>query len=143
MLIRQPTLLPHLSDPLRFEKEESVRLFKNLLVINSSLDLSLARCLPDRTGISEVNLSIPESLRALSIIDETSIGRRVIPILGHLVNHPDKRISSTAALVVGKRIQSVDWAKRFLRPDHDDRLRANAIVFIWVVAMRTVGMRRN
>jgi len=70
------------------------------------------------------------SARALDILNETSVGRRLLPILSHLVDSSDPRTSEKATLFIGRRIQSVSWAARQLRRD-DPRVRANAVEAIW------------
>ncbi len=69
--------------------------------------------------------------RALDILDEISMGKRVVPILSHLTKHADHKISSKATLLVGKRIQNVAFAKRIIQEGTDPRVRANAIEAVW------------
>src|SRR5205823_1782944 len=64
------------------------------------------------------------------LLDETSQGRRLLPILGHLADSPDPQVSAKATLFIGRRVQSSVWAEQQLERD-DERVRANAIESIW------------
>ena len=103
--------------------------------------MKLARCLPNRHGVTDSQFSMSACDRALDVLDEASEGRRIVPILGHLVDHPLPTLSAKATLVVGRRVQSVAWAKRFLSKDRNPRDRANAIEALWGVDnSEAVGM---
>jgi HEAT repeat protein len=75
----------------------------------------------------------PESTRVartLTLLDEASPGRRLLPILGHLAHSTDPQISSKAVLFVSRRMQSAAWAAKQL--NHPDRrVRANAVQGLW------------
>jgi len=72
------------------------------------------------------------STRALDILDQTSCGRRLLPVVGHLVDHRNNRISAKATLFVGRRVQNPSWtAKQLTQPDA--RVRANAVEALWGV----------
>ena len=129
-LLSQAGLMGVLSDPTRLDKNRAVRVFRRLMKHDRSLDVRLAQTLPDRYSVSQ-RLDLPACERALDVIDHVSEGRRIVPILGHLVDHPIPWISAKATLVVGKRVQSVNWVKRLLTLDRSPRDRANALETIW------------
>ena len=131
LLLNQDGMLRMLAEPWRFTRGEAILLFSQLMASDRSLDVRLARCLPNRQGSVAPGFDVPPVERALDILDETSGGRRIVPILGHLVQHIESRISSKAALVVGKRVQDVAWTERQLRQGEDRRLGANAVEAIW------------
>jgi hypothetical protein len=131
-LVKQPTLFEQITDTWRYSKQQSVTLARRLLSVDPTLDTRLARALPGRNGGQGLQtLEGPKAERAIEILDEISEGRRVVPILNHLTDHPDLKISSKAALLIGKRVQNVDWAKRVIMDTRDPRLRANAIESVW------------
>jgi len=130
-LLRQPRLIEMLSDPVRLDKTASIRLFRLLMQHDRSLDIRLAQSLPDRFGASQIPVTPEVCGRALDVLDEVSVGRRIVPILGHLVDHPFPWLSAKATLVVGRRVQSVSWAKRLLTDDRNSRDRANALEALW------------
>lgn len=120
------------SDRLLFGKDEAIAIFRKLLTFDPGLDICLAKSLlrSDRRFAHE-SIDSDEIQRALDILDATSNGRRIVLILNRLVEHPDTRIASKALLVVGRRMQSVEWADRQITNEQDPRKRANAIETIW------------
>jgi HEAT repeat protein len=69
-------------------------------------------------------------VRALDILDQTSSGRRLLPILGHLPEAADARLAAKATLFVGRRVMNPAWSAKLLaRPE--DRIRANAVETLW------------
>ena len=131
-LLQQPDLMRRLTNPERLEKYASIRLFKILKQHDQALDVRLAQSLPSRYEKSSSELTLPGCGRALDVLDQASEGRRIVPILGHLVDHPAPLLSAKATLVIGKRVKSVAWTKRLLTTgDRNPRDRANAIEALW------------
>lgn len=137
LMQRQPSIFDQLMNPVYGSRQRSVHLLKRLLDVDPSFDLKLARRLPDRPGAYSCCDS-RSAARALEILDETSAGRRLLPILGHLVHSADIRISEKATLLVGRRLQNPEWAAKQLKRD-DPRVRANAVESIW--GLRSVRAR--
>jgi hypothetical protein len=131
LLMRQDQLFQRLANPSATSREQSVKLFRRLLEVDPSFDVKLARKLPGRSYWNQTDaFDSVRSARALDILDETSQGRRLLPILGHLPDSPDAAISAKATLFVGKRVQNPSWTKKQLqRPDQ--RVRANAVEALW------------
>ncbi len=131
-LIKHPNFFLALTDPWRYTVKQAVKLGRRMLEVDRTLDVRLARCLPGRNGhVGDCVLTGQMAERALEILDEISIGRRVVPVLNHLTRYPDVRISSKTTLLVGKRVQSINWVRRLIRSDVDPRVRANAIEAFW------------
>lgn len=131
MMLRHPFVLEEVADPARGPYRRSLTLFCRLAKVDLSFDVKLARKLPDRSGSNHAEaFDNPRSCRVLDVLNETSVGRRLLPILGHLVEHPDPEIAARATLFVGKRMQNAEWASRQLNRS-DPRTRANAIESIW------------
>jgi hypothetical protein len=95
------------------------------------LDVKLARLLPARSS-DDCPLDIDAILRLLSVLDEISAGPRLLMVIGHLTHHPDKRVASKAALLVGRRLRNRDWVERHLKST-DNRVRANVVESMWGV----------
>jgi hypothetical protein len=131
LLLKQQAALRHLTNPRLFSKPQSISLFRYLMKFEQSLDILLAGCLSGRSRTMSSYLPVTSGERALDILDATSTGRRILPILGRLVDYPDPRLSCKAVLLMGKRLQSVDWVKKFLDPAQVPRVRANVIESIW------------
>jgi hypothetical protein len=133
LLLRQDDLLDRIASPACSTREGAVRLFKRFLEVNPSFDVKLARRLPGRSHWNRAHaFDGVRSARALDILDETSRGRRLLPILGHLPDCEDSRISAKATLFVGRRVQNPAWTKRQLERK-DQRIRANAVEALWGV----------
>jgi hypothetical protein len=133
VLLRQEGSLRVLSDPQFCSRENAVFLFKRFLQIDPTFDVRMAQKLPDRRGSNWAEaLDAACSTRALDILDQTSSGRRLLPVVGHLVDHSSNRLSAKATLFVGRRLQNPSWtAKRLTQPDQ--RVRANAVEALWGV----------
>ena len=133
LLLHEDSSLEGLTDPEVGSREKAVNLFKRFLDIDPSFDVRLARKLPDRRGANWAEaLDPPRSTRALDILDQTSLGRRLLPVIGHLVDHSNNRIAAKATLFVGRRVQNPSWtAKQLTQPD--PRVRANAVEALWGV----------
>jgi hypothetical protein len=134
-LLKVPEVLNRLTDPWKFNLAQALILARRFLKVDLTLDIRLARRLPGRNGANGANsgdtLEGGAAERVLDLLDGISVGTRVVPVLNHLTNHPDKRISSKAALLVGKRVQSLAWATRVIAEGGDPRLRANAVESMW------------
>ena len=131
LLVKQPTLFKQLSNPWLFTREQAVVLSRRLMSVDPSLDVRFARQLPARNGVTDDTIEGQAAERALDILDEISLGKRIVPILSHLTRHPDHKISSKATLMVGKRVQNLAFAKRVIDEGTDPRIRANAIEAVW------------
>ncbi|MDQ6675709.1 MAG: HEAT repeat domain-containing protein [Acidobacteriota bacterium] len=131
LLVKQPTLFRQLSNPVLFTRPQAVILSRRLMSVDPSLDVRFARQLPARNGSTNDTLAGQAAERALDILDEISLGKRMVPILSHLSRHPDFKISSKATLLIGKRVQNVAFAKRLMAESEDPRVRANAVEAVW------------
>jgi hypothetical protein len=130
LLHQQSALLARLSNPLE-SKQKTIGLFQRVLAVDPAFDVKLARQLPDRVGNNHHEaLRGARAARTLDVLDATSRGRRLLPILGHLVDSDDPRTREKATLFVGKRVHSPVWAEKQLKRA-DDRVRANAVESIW------------
>jgi len=129
--IRQEAMFEYLTSPHASSRDNAVNLFRRFLDIDPSFDVKLAERLPNRRESNLTDaLDSVHSTRALDILDQTSRGRRLLPILGHLPNYRDNRISAKATLFVGRRIQNPLWTKKQL-VQPDQRVRANAVESLW------------
>ena len=129
--IRQEAMFSYLTSPEVSSRERAVNLFRRFLDIDPSFDVKLAERLPNRRESNLCDaLDSVRSTRALDILDQTSQGRRLLPILGHLPTYRDNRISAKATLFVGRRVQNPSWTKKQLS-HRDPRVRANAVEALW------------
>ena len=70
-----------------------------------------------------------KALRLLEILSAISTQVRVV-VIGSLLHHPDHRVRSKAALLVGQANQNANWVRQRM-DDEDARVRANAIQSLW------------
>ncbi len=131
LMVRQQGLFEFLSDPISGTRDKAIRVMRRMMAFDPSFDVRVARRLPDRAGLNHhTALHGRRATRVLDILDEVSSGRRLLPVLSHLVNSDDKNLSAKATLFVGRRMQSVQWTANLLR-HQDPRIRANAVESIW------------
>ena len=130
LVLRQDSLLRQLTSPAFSTREHAVNLFRRFLEVDPLSDVRLAQMLPGRNTHSPEILNGVQSARALDILDATSRGRRLLPILGHLPENGDPVISAKATLFVGRRVLSPEWTARQMSRSNQ-RVRANAIEALW------------
>jgi hypothetical protein len=126
-------ILKNLCNPALFTKQESVALAKRMSRVEPLFDLKLAKMLLADTDMPEAE-SAQEAqtvagLRLLEIMAEASDRGRSL-LLAQLLHHPNARVRSKAALLVGKSTKDAKWVSR--RMDvADSRIRANALEALW------------
>jgi len=131
LTLRFDDLTDYLADPTNAPRDVATKLLKRFLAVDPSFDVRLAHKLPDRVHAnSAIAFDSAKSTRALDILDETSRGRRLVPILGHLPASSDSKIAAKATLFVGRRVQSPAWSAKHLSST-DQRIRANAVESLW------------
>jgi hypothetical protein len=134
LMLRQDCVFDEVADPARGPLQRSINLFSRLCRMDTCFDVKLARKLPDRAGHNHAQaFDRGRCCRVLDVLNETSIGRRLIPILKHLVDSPDSAIAAKATLFIGRRIQSPEWAARQIARENPENVRAKAIESLWGV----------
>lgn len=129
VLLSTPLCMTCLSDPKAFTRQQAVQAARALLSSDHEFDVRLAREMPGRYG-ELGRLNGTSAARGLDILDEVSDGRRLVPILLHLVDHPDTSLASKATLTVGRRISNPNWIERRMATE-DPRMRANLVECLW------------
>ena len=132
LLVRTPGIFMELTDRWNLTREQAVKAAVRLQKVEPNFDIQMVELLPDRNNTPKPFALKGESAeRALELLDEISPGRRIVPMMRHLTDHSDANISSKAALLIGKRLQSVAWARRVIVESGQGRLRANAVETLW------------
>jgi hypothetical protein len=133
LMVREKSIFEKLSDPGDAAMARSQSVVQRLLAVDPSFDIKFAKQLPDRTGTNHKQaLTGARGVRAMEVLDKASASPQVVPIVSHLVDSDDPRLSAGTALFVGRRTKNPDWAERLL--DHgDSRVRANAVEALWGV----------
>jgi hypothetical protein len=131
-LARLPGVFQKLCDRWHLNRQQAIAVAKRLHRVDLNFDTRMSTLLPDRDNrFKPFALEGDYAERALEILDEISPGRRIVPIMRHLTEHPDSKIASKAGLLIGKRLQNLSWARRVVTESADPRLRANAIECFW------------
>lgn len=132
LLVKSPGVFEKVTDRWELTREQALSVSKRLHRADQNFDTKLTGLLPgEDNSYRPFALRGENAERALEILDEISPGRRIVPIMRHLTRHPDSKISSKAALLIGKRLQNLAWARRVITESTDARLRANAIETMW------------
>ena len=133
LLMHPASLFEFIAEPSQATRERAASLVRRILHHEPSFDVRLARQLPDRSGQNhKTAFHGVRGARIVEVLDEVSVGRRLLPVLYHLVDSTDSKLSERATLFVGRRVRTPEWATRQLRRP-DARGRANAVESIWGV----------
>ena len=131
-LLECPEFLIRLMQPGGFSRAHLVEICRELLTLDPTFDVRLARLTPTRWQ-DDSPLDEDGVLQVLDILNEISPGGRLILLLNHLTRHPNRHIASKATLLIGKRLRNQDWVDRQLE-SRDERIRANVVEGLWNVA---------
>lgn len=132
LMLRQQSVFEEVADPARGPLPRSINLFTRLWKVDGCFDIKLARRLPDRAGHNHAQaFDRGRCCRTLDVLNEVSVGRRLIPIVGHLVESLDRVIAAKATLFVGRRMQNPEWTARQITRENPEDVRANAVESLW------------
>ena len=122
-VIQDPAFLSWLTDVAGLSRNDRLKVCHRLMGIDPFFDVRLMRMLP-------ASENEDATLCVLDTLDEISPGARLIMTLSRLMRHPDKRVASKAALLLGRRVRNQVWVERHLGAE-DSRLRANVVEALW------------
>ena len=128
-LLDYPEFLIQLIRPDRFSRDRAVEAFRDFIKFDKRLDIRMARLVPGRNE-DKYQLEAPCIVRILEILNEISVGSKLVLMMNHLTGHPDPRVASKAILVMGRRIQNSSWAERHAKSE-DPRKRASVVEALW------------
>ncbi|MCX6629906.1 MAG: HEAT repeat domain-containing protein, partial [Candidatus Solibacter sp.] len=129
VLLESPAFVLYLTAPDRFDHATVIAICRDLLSLNPSFDIKLARLLPKRYS-DEHSLETATVLAILDILNEISTGPRLIPVLKHLEQHADERIASKVLLLLGSRLHNRHWLSKNLQTA-EPRARASLVESLW------------
>ena len=130
LLLQNTDFHLELCNPEKFSLLDAMSIARQAAGLDPALDLKLTQLLPRPDSASPDGPPGPDQNRVLKLLDAASAGTRLVPLISHLIDHPDGRVRSKAALLVGRRIQSARWVHRNLSQP-DPRVRANVIESLW------------
>lgn len=115
-----------LCNPSTLRLDEAVQLARAALSFNPVLEKVLMRCLLGANEPGALDDVFQE--RLLEIMAALSDGDRLLPPA--MLQHPNVRIRSKAALLIGRSQNNSRWLKKRMS-EADPRVRANAIEAVW------------
>src|SRR5579863_3716705 len=131
LLVQNGFLVQDLYNPQVFTRDVAIALARKIAQVQPHFDSGLARLLPGRDdGSPSVEGKMAE--RVLDLLDATSIGARLVPLINHLTQYSDMRLRSKAVLLVGQRLQDPRATEETLK-ELNPRVRANAVEALWGV----------
>ena len=135
LLLSQGLLLKVLCDPEIFSLEEAIRIAQRMLQVDPKFDVRLVRGLLPADGKTptqqlEQIVGTATGIQLLDILSEISDGTRILSTMTQLLEHPNSRIRSKAALLVGRSNKNHKWVQERMG-EPDARVRANAVESLW------------
>lgn len=125
LLLRENALHGALCDPALLSISQAAAIARLALVVDPHFGVDFARRLTSLEAINE-----QEAERILKIVEEVSDSMRIRPSLAPLLHHPNRRIRSKAALLIGRSNRNPELAAEQLS-DEDARVRASAVEAMW------------
>lgn len=120
-----------LCDPSFLSEEEACSLIERLRKIEPSVELNLFKGVFGVDCKGGLSLEKPDcGLRFLQVFGIKSNSMRLLPLVAQLLKHPNARIRSKAAVLVGKMSRQYEWLEQ-TRNESDERVRANALEALW------------
>jgi hypothetical protein len=129
-LLQFPEFLQQLFHSDRLERTQLIEICRALKEADDFLDTRLARLASGREDSSRLTPEIV--LRLLDVLHEISSGPRLVQMIGHLTRHPDERVASKAAMLIGHRLRNQNWVRVQLESG-DPRVRASVVEGLWGV----------
>jgi hypothetical protein len=128
-LLGCPEFLIELTRKERFGIQKLLQICRTYAAIDTSLDIRLANLLPGRRE-DPYGLSDQVVARILEVLNDISVGPRLILPLGHLTSHPNPMVAEKATLLIGRRIHNFGWLQRRLESGGPG-IRAGVLQGLW------------
>jgi hypothetical protein len=125
LLSTNPETAGLLTDP-KLPFAQALHVSKALRKANPDFPSLLGATIRDQAHLLEG----PVLERTLNLLDAISIGSPLAGRVANLLEHPDVRVSSKAAIFVGRRLRNLAWAERNMA-NPDGRVRANIVESLW------------
>lgn len=130
MLLTADLVLGPLTRPDTLSRDEARRLTKRLRDADAEVPMRLGRELLAALGPQASNSDVPRALRILELLDGLPGFQGTMIFLRQFAAHPDKRIRSKVALIMGRANRNAAWVRAAL-PGAGPRVRANLIESLW------------
>ncbi len=128
LLMTDDRTLIRLTHPGVLPLNDAVNLAARMVALDVNLEVRLIRLLMPQ---SESGIRDPwHASRILEVVAAVSSCIRIQPLLPTLLRHPEVRVRSKVALILGRLNQNVQWLEDRLA-EADPRVRANAVESMW------------
>lgn len=128
LLLTQPDGATLICDPESFTTEESLALVHQAKTLDAQIEVKLAKMLS--AGPVQTEQQANQATRIMDILDRSADPMTILPALRQLLQCPNPRVRSKAALLIGRISRNPQWAK-LSDPLQDQRVVANAIESLW------------
>jgi hypothetical protein len=128
-LLGCPVFLIELTRKQRFSLQKLLQICRTFAALDGRLDIRLANLLPGRRE-DPCGLSAEVVVRILEVLNDISVGPRLILPLGHLTAHPNPTVAEKATLLIGRRIHNFGWLQRRLESGGPG-IRAGVLQGLW------------
>jgi HEAT repeats len=128
-LLGCPAFLIELTRKERFSLRKLLQVSRSFAGMDPSLDIRLANLLPGRRE-DPYGLRPEIVARILEVLNDISVGPKLILPLGHLTSHPHPAVAEKAALLIGRRIHNFGWLQRRLESGGPG-IRAGVLEGLW------------
>jgi hypothetical protein len=128
-LLGCPIFLIELTRRERFSLPKLLQICRDFSAIDTRLDIRLANLLPGRRE-DPCGLGAEVVARILEVLNDISIGPRLILPLSHLTDHPNAGVAEKATLLIGRRICNFGWLQRRLESGGPG-IRAGVLQGLW------------
>jgi hypothetical protein len=124
-----PEFLIELTRKERFSILRLVELCREFAAIDKRFDIRLANLLPGRSE-NRYNLEPEAVARILEVLNEISVGPRLILLLSHLASNPHPKVAEKATVLMGRRVCNSGWSQRRLESGVPE-IRAGVVEGLW------------
>lgn len=128
-LLGCPVFLIELTRKERFGLQKLLQICRTLAALDANLDIRLANLLPGRRE-DPCGLSAEVVERILEVLNDISVGPRLILPLGHLTAHSNPGVAEQATVLIGRRICNFGWLQRRLE-SAGPGIRAGLLQGLW------------
>ncbi len=124
-----PAFLIELTRKERYSLPRLTELCRQFAAVDKRFDIRLANLLPGRTE-DRYNLDPEAVARILEVLNEISVGPRLILLLSHLTHDPQPKIAEKATVLMGRRVCNTGWSQRRLESGVPE-IRAGVVQGLW------------
>jgi len=124
-LLQNEPLASRLGDPDLCTSEEAILIARKACRIDHTFDRQLAQLLA-----ANPQWTAAQIMRFLTVLESVCSPTILLPLLNRMSLHPDEKVRSKSALLIGRGKRNTDWALDQLTGP-DARVRANAVEALW------------